>query len=167
LEGCNVAWKGTIVACSREIILTLTCTCTLSFDISIVASHDPATRVADLEAHIHKTPPTQLLSHKADQTWRVLSRCVLPFASRLARHTKHPAQERHNTTARGRLRSRSLTCALRSLPSRLKFLLAYSQARPRSHPPLSTCTRAVTFRSLDRPPTRPSGTPAPRYWTEK
>jgi hypothetical protein len=54
---------------------------------------------------------------------------VLPFASRLARHTKHPAQERHNT-ARGGLRSRSLTCALCSLPSRLKSLLAYERARP-------------------------------------
>jgi hypothetical protein len=54
---------------------------------------------------------------------------VLPFTSRLASWTKHPAQERHNTS-RGRLRSRSHTCALRSLPSRLKFLLAYEQACP-------------------------------------
>jgi hypothetical protein len=139
----------------------------LSFNNVIsLDSHDLATRVADLEAHIHSKPPTSIILARG--------RSDVESSFPLRAPVRFPPCQTHQTPGTGEAQHCQRRPQIAISHMRIVLFAITPQippciraSAPRSHPPLSTCTRAVTFRSLDRPPTRPSGTPAPRYCSEK
>jgi hypothetical protein len=126
-------------------------------------SHEPATRVADLEAHIHSKPPRHSSRTRQIQRGEFFpAACSRSFPPRQTHQTSGIGEAQDYCQKTPEIAISHMRIALFTIT--LQIPPCIRSSAPRSQPPPSTCTRAVTFRILDRPPTRPFGT-RPHLWT--